>query len=108
MRRVLAMVLVLVLFVLGWQLFNGAGGIRDVDELALSVRAQQRENEQLTARNDALAAEVTDLKQGEAALEERARTELGMIKPGEVFYRVVDAGDQIGRASCRERVCQYV
>src|SRR3546814_6252592 len=93
MLRVLAMVLVLLLLVLGWQLFNGAGGIRDVDELALSVRAQQRENAQLTARNDALAAEVTDLKQGEAALEERARTELGMIKPGEVFYRVVDAGD---------------
>jgi len=93
MLRVLAMVLVVLLLVLCWQLFNGAGGIRDVRELAVSVRVQQRENAQLTARNDALAAEVSDLKQGEAALEERARTELGMIKPGEVFYRVVDAGD---------------
>jgi cell division protein FtsB len=93
MLRSLAMVLVVLVLVLGWQLFNGAGGIRDVHELAVSVRVQQRENAQLIARNDALAAEVTDLKQGEAALEERARTELGMIKPGEVFYRVVDAGD---------------
>jgi len=67
--------------------------VRDVHELAVSVRVQQRENAQLLARNDALAAEVADLKQGEAALEERARNELGMIKPGEVFYRVVDAGD---------------
>ena len=47
-------------------------------------------NEGLKQRNDALAAEVRDLKSGEAAVEERARSELGMIKPGETFYRVVD------------------
>ena len=41
-------------------------------------------------RNDALAAEVEDLKSGEAAVEERARNELGMIKPGETFYRVIE------------------
>ncbi|HAL22358.1 MAG TPA: cell division protein FtsB, partial [Stenotrophomonas sp.] len=41
-------------------------------------------------RNDALAAEVKDLKEGQAAIEERARSELGMIKPGEKFYRVVE------------------
>ena len=42
------------------------------------------------ATSDALAAEVADLKSGEAAIEERARSELGMIKPGETFYRVVE------------------
>jgi len=73
MLRTLATVLIVLLLVLGWQLFNGAGGVRDVHELAVSVRVQQRENAQLLARNDALAAEVADLKQGEAALEERAR-----------------------------------
>lgn len=102
MLRVLAMLLSVLLLVLGWQLFNGTGGIRDVHELAVSVRVQQRENAQLTARNDALAAEVVDLKQGEAALEERARTELGMIKPGEVFYRVVDAGDSPSAAARKD------
>ena len=47
----------------------------------------------LQYRNDALAAEVEDLKSGEAAVEERARNELGMIKPGETFYRVVEPRD---------------
>ena len=50
----------------------------------------RRENLRLQQRNEALAAEVEDLKSGGAAVEERARSELGMIKPGETFYRVVD------------------
>ena len=50
-----------------------------------------RDNAGLRQRNDALAAEVQDLKSGEAAVEERARSELGMIKPGETFYRVVES-----------------
>ncbi|MDT1000423.1 septum formation initiator family protein, partial [Pseudomonas aeruginosa] len=49
----------------------------------------ERDNEGLQQRNDALAAEVKDLKEGQSAIEERARSELGMIKPGEKFYRVV-------------------
>ena len=55
------------------------------------VAHQKRDNEGLQQRNDALAAEVEDLKSGEAAVEERARSELGMIKPGEKFYRVVES-----------------
>ena len=55
---------------------------------------QQAENLKLRQRNEALAAEVQDLKSGEAAVEERARSELGMVKPGETFYRVIeDAGN---------------
>jgi cell division protein FtsB len=54
------------------------------------VQQQARDNAGLQQRNDALAAEVEDLKSGEAAVEERARNELGMIKPGETFYRVVE------------------
>jgi cell division protein FtsB len=54
------------------------------------VATQRQENARLQHRNDALSAEVEDLKSGEAAIEDRARSELGMIKPGETFYRVVE------------------
>lgn len=90
MLRALATVLLLLVIALGWQLVFGNGGRRAVAQLAAQVAAQRAENARLQARNDALAAEVADLKQGEAALEERARTELGLIREGEVFYRVVD------------------
>ena len=58
--------------------------------LEAQVAHQTQDNEGLRQRNQALAAEVKDLKDGEAAIEERARSELGMIKPGETFYRVVE------------------
>lgn len=75
---------------LQYRLWFGVGGTEQVEELSARVEAQARQNEGLQQRNDALAAEVADLKSGEAAIEERARGELGMIKPGETFYRVVD------------------
>lgn len=94
--RVLRIVLVLLLALLGWlqyRLWFGTGGHHEVAELQARVDQQARQNEGLGQRNAALAAEVADLKSptGEAAVEERARNELGMVKPGEVFYRVVDA-----------------
>lgn len=69
-----------------------AGGASDVAELQNRIEQQQQENQGLQQRNDALAAEVRDLKRtdGGEAIEDRARSELGMIKPGEVFYRVVE------------------
>lgn len=85
--------LVLLLALLAWlqyRLWFGAGGTRQVAALQERVDQQRRQNEGLRDRNAALAAEVADLKSGEAAIEERARSELGMIKPGETFYRVVD------------------
>lgn len=93
MRRVGWLLLVLVLL-LGWLQYRfwfGAGSSGEVVMLENQVVAQKRENAGLQERNDALAAEVEDLKSGEAAVEERARSELGMIKPGEKFYRVVEA-----------------
>lgn len=54
-----------------------------------AVESQQEENARLQARNNALRAEVEDLKRGTAAIEERARSELGMIKKGETFYQVI-------------------
>ena len=87
---VLLVLLVAMLTVLQYRLWLGEGGRRSVAVLAERVDQQAHENEGLQQRNDALAAEVEDLKSGEAAVEERARSELGMIKPGETFYRVVE------------------
>jgi len=92
MRRV-GILLVLLLALLAWlqyRLWFGNGGEREVADLQAQVQRQARDNTGLRERNAALAAEVQDLKSGEAAVEERARSELGMIKPGETFYRVVE------------------
>jgi cell division protein FtsB len=72
------------------KLWFGAGGLPDARRLEQTVKEQRAENARLQQRNDALTAEVEDLKSGEAAVEERARSELGMVKPGETFYRVVE------------------
>lgn len=78
------------LLMLQHQLWLGHGSIRDVWRLQNTVAAQQQQNELLHQRNDALEAEVQDLKSGLEAVEERARRELGMIRDGEVFYQIVE------------------
>ncbi|MFC3551100.1 cell division protein FtsB [Lysobacter cavernae] len=88
--RLLLVVLAGLLAFFQYRLWVGEGGSRSVARLEQQVQQQTRENTGLQQRNDALAAEVEDLKSGEAAVEERARSELGMIKPGETFYRVVE------------------
>ncbi len=88
--RVLLVALIALLAFLQVRLWFGEGGRQSVADLQQKVDAQVRENGGLKQRNDALAAEVEDLKSGEAAVEDRARSELGMIKPGETFYRVVE------------------
>jgi len=91
------LVLLALAVLLGWlqyRLWFGNGGQREVQALQQKVEQQARDNAGLRQRNDALRAEVQDLKSGEAAVEERARSELGMIKPGETFYRVVEPQPQ--------------
>ena len=91
--RGLRWVLLVLVLLLGWLQYRfwfGAASSGQVVALENQVAHQKRENAGLQERNDALAAEVEDLKSGEAAVEERARSELGMIKPGEKFYRVVE------------------
>jgi cell division protein FtsB len=93
MRRLLLPMLLLALL-LGWlqyRLWFGEGSWGEVNALQSHVAQQAHENHGLQERNNELAAEVEDLKSGEAAVEERARSELGMIKPGEKFYRVVES-----------------
>ncbi|HIE5648566.1 cell division protein FtsB [Stenotrophomonas sp. MA5] len=88
--RWLLLVLALLLAWLQYRFWFGPGNSGEVMMLEAQVAGQERDNEGLQQRNDALAAEVKDLKEGQSAIEERARSELGMIKPGEKFYRVVD------------------
>ena len=95
--RAMRWVLLGLVLLLGWlqyRLWFGIGSAGEVAALAAQVEHQRRENGGLEERNAALAAEVRDLKEGVAAVEERARSELGMIKPGEVFYRVVEDPSQ--------------
>ncbi len=87
--KALAAALAGLIVVLQYPLWFGKGGWLRVRELDRQVVAQQAVNAGLKARNDALDAEVRDLKQGLEAVEERARYELGMIRKDEVFYQVV-------------------
>jgi cell division protein FtsB len=87
--RALLVVLILLLVALQRKMWFGEGGFRDVQRLALRVEEQARENEMLAQRNRELQAEVEDLRQGLEAIEERARSELGLIKEDEEFFQVV-------------------
>ena len=90
MRVVLAMLL-LILILLQLKMWFGEGGFSDARRLEQRVEEQVKENEALAQRNRELRAEVEDLRQGLGAVEERARSELGLIKENEEFYQVVPA-----------------
>lgn len=95
----LVLLLAILLAMLQYTMWFGTGGSREVDALRAQVEHQQAENLRLQQRNQALVAEVGDLKSGGAAVEERARSELGMVKPGETFYRVVDGNSKPSTAN---------
>jgi cell division protein FtsB len=85
--RILILVLVVLLIAVQLRFWQELSAVRD---LQAQLEEQLEANAQLQARNDALAAEVDDLRQGQAAIEERARSELGLIREGEEFFLVVD------------------
>ncbi|RKZ99205.1 MAG: cell division protein FtsB [Gammaproteobacteria bacterium] len=89
MNYIIAILLIL-LIVLQYDLWVGEGSIVEVRKLESAIELQIKENQILTERNDALKAEVLDLKHGLGAIEERARTELGMIKNDETFFHVIE------------------
>ncbi|MEO7073443.1 MAG: cell division protein FtsB [Rhodanobacter sp.] len=90
MLRWIAVILLVALIALQLKLWSGSGGMQSLDNLHVAVKKQADDNARLVQRNQALAADVRDLKHGDQAIEARARTELGLIKPGEVFYQVVE------------------
>jgi cell division protein FtsB len=87
----LAAVLAVAVLVLQYRVWLSGDGVREVARLRQAVTTQRADNEQLGDRNRQLAAEVRDLKTGMEALEERARSDLGMIARNETFYQVVPA-----------------
>ncbi|HEY8538320.1 MAG TPA: cell division protein FtsB [Steroidobacteraceae bacterium] len=106
--KYLAAVLLILLALLQYRLWFGDGGMREVQRLRAEIARQKAENETLRERNRTLAAEVQDLKKGTTAIEERARTDLGMIGPRETFFQVVtprDAPKSDGEQNA-ERVAQ--
>jgi cell division protein FtsB len=86
--RWLALVFVLLIVALQYPMWLGKGGWLQVRELSREVDAQHAANARLKDRNAALDAEVRDLKTGSEAIEERARSELGMVRRDEVFFQV--------------------
>ncbi len=89
--KALTLIFVILIALLQYPLWLGKGSWLRVWELNRKVSEQQEKNTALKARNDMLDAEVRDLKSGKAAIEERARSELGMIKQDEVFFQVIEA-----------------
>lgn len=80
----------LIFCLLQLSLWFGDGSLPDAWRLKKSIIEQTEQNKKLKARNETLKAEVLDLKEGNDAIEERARSELGMIKKGEKFYQIIE------------------
>lgn len=89
--RVLTLTLAALIVLIQYPLWLGKGSWFRVWEVDQQIRAQREANRQLQARNTALEAEVRDLKVGLDAIEERARSELGMIRQDEIFFQVLEA-----------------
>ena len=103
--RIAAGLLLVVLLALQYRLWVSPNGMRDVWRTEKAIEAQAEENARLAERNKTLAAEVRDLKEGRTAIEERARTDLGMVGANETFFQVVPpaSAPAAGPAPAQER-----
>lgn len=99
MLKWLALILIVLLIGLQIKLWVGDGGMRDLHAIRARVSEQAAQNVRLKQRNAALHADIEDLKHGEDAVEARARSQLGLIKPGEVFYQVVNGSARTAGAA---------
>jgi cell division protein FtsB len=103
MNYVLVAVLGSLMAGLQYQFWLGDYGVARLSQLNGTVEVQKQEIDKLRQRNGTLLAEVVDLQQGSAAVEERARSELGLIKPGEVFFQVVESAPRASAKSALQR-----
>lgn len=88
--KFLTLIMLLLLILLQYRLWNGTGSLAEVNLLKEEIEKIKNQNEILKERNLSLTAEVFDLKKGDEAIEEIARSEMGMIKDGETFYQIID------------------
>lgn len=87
-KRLVPALLVALLVILHGQLWFGRGSVPNVSKLQSALDAQQRKNAQAALANDRLSAEIRDLKEGLEIVEEKARSELGMVKNNEIFVQI--------------------
>lgn len=92
--RLIVLGLVVLLLLIQYPLWLGKGGWLRVWDLDKQAAVAQKKNDELKARNAKLGSEVKDLREGTEAIEERARSELGMIKEGEIFIQLVEPGSK--------------
>ena len=89
MKYLMALVVVLTLL-LQYQLLHSEGSIEKINRYQGKIDQLKLEVKQKQQRNDAIYADVIDLRKGQEALEERARYDLGMIKEGETFFQIIE------------------
>ncbi|MBQ9220186.1 MAG: septum formation initiator family protein [Succinivibrio dextrinosolvens] len=92
--KIFAVILLAIIAVLGWQTYSGRNGILQYRETEQKLKVASSHTERLQRRNQALEDEISDLKQGNRVVEELARSELGMVKQDETFYRVIEKEDK--------------
>ena len=90
-KRLVTGLLLALLLVLQAQIWFGRGSVPNVARLSEQLKVQQQKNQQAQLTNSRLAAEVRDLKEGLDMVEEKARSELGMVKPNEIFVQFSNA-----------------
>jgi cell division protein FtsB len=83
-------ILVLILVLLQLRLWTGTGSLQDINRLEQNIAEQEQENAGLQQRNEGLRDEVTELKTGMDAFEERARSELGLVRKGETYFLIME------------------
>lgn len=93
-RRALLASLALLLLWLQYRLWFGDGGLAEQHRLDVKLEQLREQNADLQARNQRFATEILELREGTEAIEERARSELGLIRQGEIFYQFVDPGSR--------------
>lgn len=99
--KIIALVLLVLLIWLQYKIWLQDGGIPEIVQLEQEVEQVNIEVKRLQERNQSLDAEVKDLKKGLDAIEERARSEMGMIKEGEIYYQVIES--EKDKSSTNER-----
>ena len=89
MMRSAIIILILLLLAMQYKLWFDSGGLQQMENLRHDIAIHKLQDQELAKQNDQLRAEVKDLKQGVDAAQERARTELGMVKQNEEYYQIV-------------------